>query len=648
MERPGERKFPHLFQEGRLGKFKTKNRVKYAACSISNFNTRDGFITDRELARMADVAKTGCSVITNQGAFVDSGPAKYTSRQLGISDDKYIPGLRTVADMIHDNGAIAIQQILHVGRYGGYEIGYCLQPSPIPQTLPRFKPPREMTKEDIKQCISDHAAAARKALKAGYDGVELCGIMGYIIANFNSKFTNRRTDDYGGSIENRGRFMRELIAAVREAIGDEHPLIIRLNGAELMDEYGGNTPDECLEFMKMAANAGVDCISIAIGWQESRASSIGRDLPTAYWLYLAERAKESIEVPIAFGPRFDDPMLADKAIAEGKIDFWEVCRPFLADPQLLHKVAEDRLEDVKPCIGGLLCLSRFFNDAPYGCTVNARVGHEAEPAYQIEPAVVKKRIMVIGAGPAGLECAVTAAQRGHKVTLYDRGHQIGGQLTMMSKEVSGGELTKLLTYYGTRLEKLGVEVKLDTEVTQALFRKLRLDVDAVVIATGSAIDTQRYSHNVVTAHDVLEGKVEVGTKVVVCGGGKVGLVTAEYLAMMGKKVSIVEEAKTIGRDVISTWRWRHMASVAELEIETLVNTKIKEIGDRGLTVVHASGAETFIPADTIVAAAPRKPRQELAEALEFFCDELYIIGDASAPRWMHNAIHEGFRLGAMI
>ncbi len=649
MQRPGEQKFPHLFQEGRLGKFQTKNRVKYAACSIDNFGTRGGFMTDRELCRMIDVVGTGCSVITNQGAFIDPGPAKYIGRQLGISDDKYIPGLRKVADLIHEAGAIAIQQIMHCGRYGGYEVGYCLVPSLVPQTLPRFKQPREMTKEQIRECIGDHAAAAKRAIEAGYDGIELCGIMGYLITNFNSKFTNQRSDEYGGSVENRGRFMREVIAATREAIGPDCLISIRLNGADLMDEYGGNTPEECLEFLKMAAEAGVDLLSVCIGWQESRVSSIGRDVPDGHWLYIAEQVKKSVDVPVAFGARLNDPVLAERAIAEGQIDFWEVCRPFLADPLLLHKVAEDRPEDIKPCIGCLYCLSRFFNDVPYGCTVHPRMGHEVEPEYDIRPAARRKRIMVIGAGPAGLECAIAANQRGHQVTIYEQSDHIGGQLVAMSKEINSEELIDLLRYYETQLSKLGLEVKLNTEVTRRLVRQLKEEVDAVVLATGSTIDTQRYNgRNVVTAQEVLAGQAYVGAKVVVCGGGKVGLATAEYLARMGKDVSIVEEGNNIASDVISTWRWRHLSWAQELDITVLVGTKIKEIGDGGLVVVDAAGDETFLPADTVVAAAPRKPRQELAEALEFLCDELHVIGDAAAPRWLHNAIHDGYRLGVMI
>jgi 2,4-dienoyl-CoA reductase (NADPH2) len=258
--------------------------------------------------------------------------------------------------------------------------------------------------------------------------------------------------------------------------------------------------------------------------------------------------------------------------------------------------------------------------------------------------------MVVGAGPAGLECALTAARRDHEVTVYEKSDRLGGQLIAMSQEVSGQELFGLLDYYQVQLKKLGVEVKLNTEVTPALVRAVRLDVDAIVLATGSSIDARRYGdqNSVVTAHDVLEGKVTVGRRVIVCGGGKVGLVTAEYLARIGKEVCIVEQGRRIAEDVISTWRWRHMAWVEQFKVKTLVNTRVKEVVDGGLVVVDAGGKESFVPADTIIAAAPRKPRQELAEALESLCDELYVIGDAAAPRWIHSAIRDGFRLGVSI
>jgi 2,4-dienoyl-CoA reductase (NADPH2) len=324
----GEKRLRHLFQSVKWAGFDVKNRVKYGACCVSNYNSRDGFITERELARTRVIAATGCGIITNQGAYPDPlGEGKGYLRQIALFDDKFIPQFEKIARYIHGGGGVAIQQILHAGRYGGIDLGYCLQPSVVPQTLPHFRPPREITKQQIRETIKQHAEAAQRAIKAGFDGIEITNFMGYLLATFNSKFTNRRTDEYGGSIANRGRFMRELIHAVKEAIGDKHPLIVRLSGAELMDRLDGNDEDECLDLMQQAARCGVDMISVTVGWQESPDSSIGRDVPPGHWNRLAARAKKYLpDTPIAFGVRLPNPIMADQCLAEGQFDFWEVCR----------------------------------------------------------------------------------------------------------------------------------------------------------------------------------------------------------------------------------------------------------------------------------------------------------------------------------
>ena len=253
LNRPGIGKFPHIFEEIKVGSLTCHNRVKYAACSVSNFNNRDGSLTDREYARMEVISRTGAGMITNQGAYPDpDGAGKAYYRQLSLADDRYIPGFRRIADLLHGAGAIAIQQILHCGRYGGVDSTHCLQPSEVPQTLRHFRPPRQMSRDDIRRCIREHCEAGRRSMEAGFDGVELTAFMGYLLANFLSPFTNRRTDEYGGSLENRGRFMVEVLTDLRETIGKDKLLVIRLNGDELMDELGGNSRADCIEFMKMA------------------------------------------------------------------------------------------------------------------------------------------------------------------------------------------------------------------------------------------------------------------------------------------------------------------------------------------------------------------------------------------------------------
>lgn len=650
---PGEVKYAHLFQPTQVGKFKLPNRVKYAACSVSNFNTLDGHITDREYARMEMIAKTGCALITNQAAYPDSkGEGKTYLRELALHDDKFIPGFQRIAKMLHDTGAVAIQQIKHGGRYGGVNLDYALQPSPVPQTLRRFRPPREVTNEEIRTIIQQHADAARRAMEAGFDGVEHTAFMGFLLANFLSPFINKRTDQYGGSIENRARFMIELLETTRDVIGRDALMVVRLNGEEFMDEYGGSTPDECVEYMKLAEQAGVDMISVGVGWHESRTGALGRDVPYDGWLHIAERAKQAVDVPIAFGPRLADPVLANQAIGAGKMDFWEVCRPFLADPELLHKIREDRVEEIRPCVGGLLCLARMFRNLPYNCAVNPRLSHEYEPAYQVRPAVQSKRVMVIGGGPAGMEAACVAAQRGHHVTLFEKRDKLGGQLNHASKEVAGGSAwLKLIRYYETMLKKHGAEVRLGAEVNRSVCEEFTPDV--VIVATGADVFLGLYqgkapSGKVLSAYDVLEDGTQVGERVVILGGERLGLVCGQHLASLGKHLTIVEPGRRLAKDVIPTYKWRYAVWVKEHRIDTLTSAKVKEFRADAVVAVDAEGSELVLPADSIVVAAPRVSRQGLASALEFFTDELHIIGDAVSPRSVHHAIREGYLVGVRI
>jgi 2,4-dienoyl-CoA reductase (NADPH2) len=446
--------------------------------------------------------------------------------------------------------------------------------------------------------------------------------------------------------------MCELIDAIKQATPD-NPLVIRLNGADLMDRWGGNTEDECFELMQMAAASGVDMISVTVGWQESPESSIGREIAPGHWNRLSKRAKELCpDVPIAFGQRLPNPVDADKALADGVFDFWEVCRPLLADPDLIKKAREDRLEERKVCVGSLNCLSRLFRDLPYTCTINPRLGHEYEPEYAIKPAAEPKAVMVIGAGPAGMECAIAAVQRGHKVAVFDKAERIGGCLVGYAAcdLANKADLLQIVRYYEAHAEKLGIEVNLETEVTPKLMREVLHQYDAAVVATGARIEPNLPngdSNGVLDGLDVAFGRVKTGKRVVVLGGNKIGLTLAEALSSEGAQVTLIEPSRRIGGDVSPTWKWRHTAWIERLGIDARTETKVLAVEKSGVRVANAKGEE-LLKADTVIAASNRTANQELFNDLRWLVDELHMCGDAVTPRGLDQAISEGYLLGCRI
>jgi 2,4-dienoyl-CoA reductase (NADPH2) len=339
--------------------------------------------------------------------------------------------------------------------------------------------------------------------------------------------------------------------------------------------------------------------------------------------------------------------MANEALAAGTIDFWEVCRPFLADPLLLQKAAEDRVEEIRPCMGGLMCLSRMFRNLPYVCEINPRLGHEYDPAYAQTTAEVAKQVMVIGGGPGGMECALASARRGHKVTLYEKSDALGGQMRVASFEIeAGGQAYKdLIASYRRQLEAAGVQIVLGTEVTGKLVRKLAPDV--AVVATGARIEpclVPGASLPIAVYGDwTAPAQIPPGQRVVVLGAERAGLVLAEHLAASGRQVSIVGDG-AVGQDVIPTFKWRHTAWLKELNIDVIAPAQVERITGEGVHVL-VDGGSRLLPADLVVIAGPRRPVNDLARELEFSVDELFVLGDAVMPRALANAVHDGFRIG---
>jgi 2,4-dienoyl-CoA reductase (NADPH2) len=650
--RPGEKKYPHIFSPGKVGKLEAKNRVKYASTE-TNFNTGDGFVTDAEIGYMEAQARGGPGIVTTQGVFVEEkGEGKGYVGMAGLWDDKFIPGMKKIADVIHKYDALACCQLMHCGRVGGIELDYCVGPSAVPQALPIFRPQRELSREQVQLIVQQHIDGARRIVEAGYDIVEISGIVGYLISNFVSKYTNKRTDEYGGDIEGRCRFMVEIVEGIKKEIGSDVPIVIRLCGEELLDDRGGNTPEESLESIKIAERAGIDMLSVTAGWQESPVSVITRDCKMGSWLYIAERMKKNLKIPVSMAYRLFLPELPEKAIAEGKLDFWEMCRPMIADPALPNKVAEDKQEEIIPCMACNLCLSRLFRDQPLMCMVRPSLGHEFEPEwgyYEFGKVSAPKKVAVIGGGPAGMQCAVVAAQRGHDVTLYEQENSLGGQLSTAAKGPYGDdEFQRLIDFYAVQCKQSNVKTELGKKVTPENIGK----PDTIVVATGSAavplsIPGHDKAH-VVLAHDVLEGKVQAGNKVVILGGMGIGISVAQYLVVKGgHEISIVEEAKKVGRDVNPSYVWRYKKKLKKGGVNTLALCKAKEIKDNEVVVTDPEGKDLTIPADTVVIATMQS-RKELVESLKSVCDEVYAIGDAVSPRRANNAIHDGYKTGMKI
>jgi len=644
--------FKHLLQPGQVGKLKVKNRMKFAS-TTTNFANHDGTVNDREVNFIAERAKGGAGLVTVGGAYPHPLGKGYIG-QLGASDDKFIPGLSKLAQVIRENGAKSVCQIMHTARYahpeeygmGGMPVG----PSALKSPLRKFGECRALTIEEIKELVELYGQAARRIKAAGFDAVEMRAHGGYLGASFLSPWSNRRTDEYGGSLENRARFVLEFIGEVRKTVGDDYPLIFRLNASELME--GGNTEEDLQKIAQMTEQAGIDLLSLTVGWHESMTPSITHEVPPGYWLYLAEGMKEVLNIPVAMGYRLSKPELAEKAIAEDKLDFWEMCRPLIADPYLPTKVAEGRPEDIAPCIAcNQGCMSKIFDDEEICCIINPRVGKEGDPRYQISPAEKSKKVFVVGGGPGGLEAARAAADRGHRVTLFEKETKLGGQLFIAAIPPHKHEINSTREYLVHQLEKSTAEIKVGVEMTPQFIEEER--PDAVILATGIIPLTPQIPGiertNIVSAEDILWSNKETGETLVVIGGEMVACETAELLADQGKKVIVVRRGAKMAVKVGPVQRGRLLTRLREKGVTLMPGVqKYEEITDEGLTLIDKEGNRQTIKADTIVYAIGMKANKALAEELEGKVPALYSIGDCVEPRDIMAAVDEGARVGCRV
>jgi len=647
---PGAKRYPHLFKPIEIGNLLVPNRIKYAATE-ENLNGLDGFITDSGVAYMRERAKGVVGGLCfMQGVYMDEArKGQGYVGQAAAWDDKFIPGLKRIADAIHEQRAVAGFQLMDCGRVGAVEVESGHGPSTVPQRLRIFKPMYEMTNAEVREMVQQHVDAARRGADAGFDVMEISGIVGYLISNFISSYTNRRTDEYGGDIRGRMQAVVEVIQGVKAVCPPDMPVGIRLCLEELLDDVRGNTPEESIETYKIAEEAGADYISCTLGWQESIYPVISRDIPMGNWVHLAKRAKEHVNIPIQMAYRLFKPGLPEEKIGLEELDIWEICRSMIADPLMPKKVLEGREEEIRHCVACNLCLARLFRDAPMTCYINPVCAHEANPEFaDPAPAEEQKEVMIVGAGPAGLECAYIAAQRGHEVHVYDKRDVIGGTLNEARNAPYGDdELWTCIEYQEVMCKKAGVEFHLGTEVTDELIEDEM--PDTIVLATGpvySKIEGAD-SAKVVSLADVMSGKAEVGEKVVVWGNRKPGIGCALHLAKQGKKVTLVGKDKTAGFDVNPSFKWRYMIYMRQNGITAYSDCDIAEVSDDGIVVKTYDGYQWPIKCDTIV-LTQREPNENLKKTVQSEGIEMFVIGDALIPRNLSSAVHDGYRIGIRI
>ena len=648
---PGAKAYPHLFKQIQIGNLIVPNRIKYAATE-ENLNDLNGFVTDADVAymkRRAEGVVGGLCFM--QGVYMDEArKGQGYVGQAACWDDKYIPGLKRLADAIHEEKAVAGFQLMDCGRVGAVEVDSGHGPSTVPQRLRIFKPMYEMTNAEVKEMVQQSVDAARRGVEAGFDILEISGIVGYLISNFLSSYTNRRTDEYGGDIRGRCQAMVEIIQGVKEVCGPDIPVGIRLCSEELLDDVRGNTPEESMETYKIAEEAGADYISCTLGWQESIYPVISRDIPQGNWLHLAKRAKENVKIPIQMAYRLFTPDRPDKAIGDGELDIWEMCRSMIADPLMPKKVLEGREDEIRHCVACNLCLARLFRDAPMTCYINPLCAHEHDESFYPQKAEEEKEVMIVGAGPAGLECAYVAAQRGHEVHVYDKRDELGGTLLEASKAPYGDEeLMTCVSYQKKMCEMAGVEFHLGTEVTDDLIQEEM--PDTVVLATGPVYSKIQGpggdGENVVNVLDVMAGKAEVGENVVVWGNRKPGIGVALHLVKKGKKVTIVGREKSAGFDINPSFKWRYMIYLRQNGIMAYNDCNIDEINDGEIIVKTFDGYRFPVKCDTVI-VSDRGANDSLKKVVQGEGVELFVIGDALVPRNLSSAVHDGYRIGIRI
>jgi 2,4-dienoyl-CoA reductase (NADPH2) len=672
--------YPHMLAPLDLGFTTLKNRVLMGSMHTGLEETKDWNRVAEFYATRAR-GDVGLMVTGGIGPNPEGSVAHGAAMMVSQQD---VDNHSIVTSRVHEAGGKIAMQILHAGRYAFSPD--CVAPSAIKSPISMFAP-KELDAEGIEKQISDIVACAARAKQAGYDGVEIMGSEGYFINQFLVTHTNKRTDEWGGSYENRMRLPIEIVRRTREAVGEDFILIYRLSMIDLIPN--GSTYEEVVQLAQEIEKAGATIINTGIGWHEARIPTIATSVPRAAFAWVTKKLMGKVGIPLITSNRINTPEVAEEVLADGCADMVSLARPMLADPDFVAKAMAGKSGHIAPCIAcNQACLDHTFGGKISSCLVNPQACYETE--LTLDPVTTEKSIAIVGAGPAGLSTAIAAAQRGHKVTVFDRASEIGGQLNLAKQVAGKEEFWGFVDWYRTMVADLNIDVKLNTEVSAN-----DLDgFDEVVIATGVIPrDPQipgQNGDNVVSYIDVLNGSAKVGEKVAVIGAGGIGFDVSEHLAHEGESTTLnlpewmrewgvadpaeyrsglapegpqphpaarditMLQRKTtkLGKGLGKTTGWIHRASLTMKEVKMIAGVNYEKIDDAGLHVSFGEAREnpTVVEADTIVLCAGQLSDRSLADALEAKGKTCHVIGgaDVAAELDAKRAIDQGTRLAATL
>ncbi len=633
-----------VFRPLQVGSLTLKNRI--VLLPMGTGLAKGGAVTDELIAYYVARARGGVGLITVEFTVCHEG-AK-TAHNLSLLDDSQIPRWRELVTAVHAHGAAIFPQLAHQGP----QISSAVTGSPVvaPSAVPcpmMKEVPKALTRDDIQELTKGFGDAAVRAKAAGCDGVQIHGAHGYLVNSFMSPFSNKRIDEYGGTLLNRMRFPLEIISEIKSRCGNDFPVSFRYCFDELVP--GGICPEEGALMAKILEDAGIDLLDVSRGIYGSiKWIFPPHGTPVALNAWFGERLKKILKIPVLISHRINDPLVAEIVLLSGQADLIGMGRALIADPELPRKAKEGRFDDISPCIAcNQGCLGRIMEGDPIACMINPSSGREKE--LPITPTDQPKKILVVGGGVAGMEAARVAAIRGHQVTLCEKSDRLGGQFCLAAVPSKKQDFAKAVAYFTTQLNKTGVTVKLNTAVTADTIAAASWDV--VIVATGAAplvpAGISGIENAIVsTGHDVLSGEVPMGDKVVVVGGGMVGCEVAGYLAERGVgQVTILEMLPDVAMDAIAVCNRQFlMEDLSAHHVSIVTGATVKEITPDGLAYTKEGKDVSLNGISNVVLAVGVTSFDPISKALDGKVPELYVIGDASQPRMAVDAIEAGTRL----